>query len=52
MKPLSGAAAIWKEKLDRLQAALALEDDPTRKLRYETQIEECKQKIQELGGNP
>lgn len=47
MTKLTGAAVIWQEKMDRLQE-LVLEDDSTRQMRYEKQIEECKQKIQEL----
>jgi len=48
----SGAVQLWRERLSALLEADALEDDPTRKLRYKKQIEECRQKIQELTANP
>jgi hypothetical protein len=48
----SGAVRLWMEKLSALLEAEALEDDPTRRLRYKKQIDECRQKISELSASP
>jgi hypothetical protein len=49
--PASGALGIWQEKLDYFlqQEAIA---DPGQNSSLKKQIEEAKQKIEELGGNP
>jgi len=44
--------AIWQEKLDYFQQQEAITCDPSQKFALKKQIEEAKQKIQELGGNP
>lgn len=49
---LSGPALLWKEKLGRFQEALVIATEEDVKFKLEKQIEECKQKIAELSGNP
>ena len=44
------ALAIWQEKLDYLQVQEALTANPTMKFELRKRIEECQQKIKELGG--
>ena len=46
----SGALAIWQEKLDYLRQQEAITSDAAQKFALKKQIEECKQKIAELGG--
>ncbi len=46
------AAAIWREKLDFFQAELALAADSARRFELHKLIEEVREKLRELGGNP
>jgi hypothetical protein len=48
--PNSGTIALWQEKLEFLQQQEAIASDPAQKFALKKQIEEAKQKIQELGG--
>ncbi len=46
----SGAVAIWQEKLEFLLEQEAVTADPAQRFQLRKQIEECRAKIQELGG--
>jgi hypothetical protein len=47
----SGALAIWQEKLDFLLEQQAVAADPAQKFQLRKQIDECRAKIRELGGD-
>jgi hypothetical protein len=47
----NGALAIWREKLDYLQQQEAITSDHAQKFSLKKQIEEVRQKIQELSAN-
>ncbi len=46
------ALSIWREKLAHLERELAIASDPAQKFSLQHQIEEAKEKIAELSGNP
>lgn len=48
----SGAIALWQEKLTYLQEQEAIASDPNTKYSIRKSIEEARQKIKELGGEP
>jgi hypothetical protein len=49
-RPASGAAALWREKLDLLLAAEAIETEPEHRFKLAKQIAEARRKLDELEG--
>ena len=48
----SPAAAIWRERLDYLREQEAICSDPAQRFTLNKQIDECRAKIRDLGGEP